>query len=132
MEDVSTEVVVNVGRAVSVLLREGAAALVSERFASLLEEVAAAAALSLVVDMMGGGWGYGRPDGYLSRVDAGVMHGRLGVAIGRVGNGWRYKVGGPLHRRCEKCSVRVQESAGVRISLLVSSISNGRRLKRRL
>lgn len=73
-EEVSTEVVVSVGRAVSVLVREGALALVRERFASLLDVVAAAATLSLVVDMMGGGCEGGRPDCYLSRVDAGVMH----------------------------------------------------------
>jgi hypothetical protein len=76
--DVSTEVVVKVGKAVSVLVREGALALVNDRFASLLDEVAAAAAAaaaaSLVVDMMRGGWEGGRPDGYLSRRDAGVMH----------------------------------------------------------
>ena len=72
--DVSIEVVVKVGKAVSVLVREGALALVSERLALLLDEVAAAAAASLVVDMMGGGRECGRPDRYLSRVDAGVMH----------------------------------------------------------
>jgi hypothetical protein len=74
VEEEPTEVVVNVGRAVSVLVREGALALVRERFASLFEVVAAAAALPLVVDMMGGGWEVGRPVRYLLRVDAGVMH----------------------------------------------------------
>ena len=60
--DESTEVVVNVGKAVSVLVSVGAAPLVSDRLASLLGEVAAAALL--VVDMMGSGWECGRPVRY--------------------------------------------------------------------
>jgi hypothetical protein len=70
--DVPDEVVVKVGRAVLVLVSDGALPLVNVRSALELLDVAAGAA-ELVSDMMGGGWECGRPGRYRGTVQSVCM-----------------------------------------------------------